>query len=83
MRRSASPPGLTGSLFREFAVTLAGAVIISGFIALTLSPMLAARVLKPHGAGASRFQRIVDTSFDRVSAWYGRRVAATLQLPRR
>ena len=44
--------GLTGALFREFAVTLAGAVIISGFIALTLSPMLAARVLKPHGAGA-------------------------------
>ena len=70
--------GLTGSLFREFAVTLAGAVIISGFIAVTLSPMLAARVLKPHSAGTSRFQRIVDTSFDRVSAWYGRRVAATL-----
>ena len=43
--------GLTGALFREFAVTLAGAVIISGFIALTLSPMLAARVLKPHGHG--------------------------------
>ena len=70
--------GLTGALFREFAVTLAGAVVISGFIAVTLSPMLAARVLKPHGAGASRFQRIVDRSFDRVSDWYGRRVAATL-----
>ena len=70
--------GLTGALFREFAVTLAGAVIISGFIALTLSPMLAARVLKPHGASASRFQRIVDRSFDRVSEGYGRRVASTL-----
>ena len=66
--------GLTGSLFREFAVTLAGAVFISGFIAVTLSPMLAARVLTPHGAGTSRFQTIVDASFERVSAWYGRRV---------
>jgi multidrug efflux pump len=70
--------GLTGALFREFAVTLAGAVVISGFIALTLSPMLAARVLKPHGAGASRFQAFVDRSFERVSGWYARRVASTL-----
>jgi multidrug efflux pump len=71
--------GLTGALFREFAVTLAGAVVISGFIALTLSPMLAARVLRPHGEHPSRFQGIVDRSFDRVSEWYGRRVAATLR----
>ena len=70
--------GLTGSLFREFAVTLAGAVIISGFIAVTLSPMLAARVLKPHGAGASRIQAFVDRSFERVSRWYGGRVASSL-----
>ena len=49
--------GLTGALFREFAVTLAGAVVISGFIALTLSPMIAARVLRGHGAGTSRFQQ--------------------------
>ena len=70
--------GLTGSLFREFAVTLAGAVFISGLIAVTLSPMLAARVLKPHSAGESRFQTIVDRTFDAVSAWYGRRVSATL-----
>ncbi len=70
--------GLTGALFREFAVTLAGAVVISGFIAVTLSPMLAARVLKPHGVGMSRFQEIVDRSFDKVSAWYGRRVSSTL-----
>jgi multidrug efflux pump len=71
--------GLTGALFREFAVTLAGAVIISGFVAVTLSPMIAARVLKAHGAGASRFQQIVDRSFDRVSAWYGRRVEGALR----
>src|ERR671917_562628 len=65
--------GLTGALFREFAVTLAGSVIISGFIAVTLSPMLSARILKRQGRGASRFQQIVDRSFARLSAWYGRR----------
>jgi multidrug efflux pump len=70
--------GLTGALFREFAVTLAGAVVISGFVAVTLSPMISARILKAHGADASRFERIVDKSFERVSAWYGRRVSATL-----
>ena len=70
--------GLTGALFREFAVTLAGAVVISGFIALTLSPMLAARVLKPHGGTVSRFQRIVDNTFERVSERYGGLVASSL-----
>jgi multidrug efflux pump len=41
--------GLTGALFREFAFTLAGAVIISGIVAVTLSPMMASKLLKPHG----------------------------------
>ena len=49
--------GLTGALFREFAFTLAGAVIVSGVIALTLSPMMASKLLKAeHGSG--RFDRI-------------------------
>ena len=42
--------GLTGSLFREFAFTLAGAVIISGVVALTLSPMMCSLILKGHGS---------------------------------
>ena len=42
--------GLTGSLFREFAFTLSGAVIISGVVALTLSPMMASKMLKPGNA---------------------------------
>ena len=57
--------GLTGALFREFAFTLAGAVIISGVVALTLSPMmsakLAARRSEEHGiarAGQSRLRSI-------------------------
>lgn len=40
--------GRTGKLFAEFALTLAGAVIVSGFVALTLSPMMASRLLRPH-----------------------------------
>lgn len=41
-------PGRTGTLFSEFALTLAGAVLVSGFVALTLSPMMCSRLLKEH-----------------------------------
>src|SRR3546814_16450968 len=59
--------GLTGALFREFAFTLAGSVIISGVIALTLSPMLGSRLLKPMDEnGGSRFQKAVDGFFTRL-----------------
>ncbi|OUS20254.1 multidrug efflux protein [Rhodobacterales bacterium 59_46_T64] len=68
--------GLTGSLFREFAFTLAGAVLISGVVALTITPMMSARLLK--GGGHSRFQKIVDGTSDKVSAWFGRRVDTSL-----
>jgi multidrug efflux pump len=68
--------GLTGALFREFAFTLAGAVIISGIVALTITPTMAARLLK--SGEPSRFQRIVDRSFDRVANWYERRVSSSL-----
>lgn len=68
--------GLTGSLFREFAMTLAGAVIISGIVALTITPMMSARVLKR--GGHSKFQILVDRSFDRLAEWYERRVAGSL-----
>jgi multidrug efflux pump subunit AcrB len=43
--------GLTGALFSEFALTLAGAVLVSGIVALTLSPMMASRVLESHEQG--------------------------------
>ena len=39
--------GLTGALFKEFALTLAGSVVISGIVALTLSPMMCAQLLRP------------------------------------
>ena len=43
-------PGMTGKIFTEFAITLAGAVVISGFVALTLTPMMCGRLLKAHGS---------------------------------
>ncbi|MGN6551668.1 MAG: efflux RND transporter permease subunit [Pararhizobium sp.] len=69
--------GLTGALFREFAFTLAGAVIISGFVALTITPTMAARILS--GGEHSRFQRIVDRSFTRTENRYERLVAGSLK----
>ncbi|MCV0393732.1 MAG: efflux RND transporter permease subunit [Rhizobiaceae bacterium] len=68
--------GLTGSLFREFAFTLAGAVIISGIVALTITPMMSARILK--AGGHSRFQGFVDRTFDRLADFYERRVSGSL-----
>ncbi|OMI08157.1 multidrug efflux protein [Bradyrhizobium brasilense] len=71
--------GLTGSLFREFAFTLAGSVVVSGVIALTLSPMMSAQLLgeaNSHG----RFARFVEHQFSRLSRGYGRLLAATLKM---
>ncbi len=70
--------GLTGSLFREFAFTLAGAVAISGVVALTLSPMMSAQLLRTdieeHGL-AARMAR----TFDRLRNLYARLLDATLR----
>jgi multidrug efflux pump len=69
--------GLTGALFREFAVTLAASVIISGIVALTITPMMSARLLT---AGQhTRFQRIVDGTFERVEHLYERLVSGSLK----
>ena len=68
--------GLTGALFREFAFTLAGAVIVSGVIALTLSPMMCSVLLK-HG-GQGWFATKVDKIFTAVTHWYGRRLDRSL-----
>src|SRR5690606_3897161 len=67
----------TGSLFREFAMTLAGAVVISGIVALTITPMMSARLLKR--GNHSRFQIFVDNTFDRVAARYERLVSGSLK----
>ncbi|KAA3625816.1 MAG: multidrug efflux protein [Proteobacteria bacterium] len=70
--------GLVGTLFTEFAFALAGAVVISGIVALTLSPMLCSRVLKPSGSGG-RFEHAVERVFDGLSAGYKALLARSLQ----
>jgi multidrug efflux pump len=69
--------GLTGSLFREFAFTLSGAVTISGIVALTLSPVMASRLLKP-GSEERGLAGRISRDFERLKAAYGRRLDATL-----
>jgi multidrug efflux pump len=68
--------GLTGSLFREFAFTLAGSVIVSGVIALTLSPMMCSIFLK--NADEGRFARLVNRVFGAMTRWYGRKLDRSL-----
>jgi multidrug efflux pump len=61
--------GLTGTLFREFAFTLVGAVIISGVVALTLSPMMCSRLLR-HETGKKGFANFLDVTFDKLRGRY-------------
>jgi len=70
--------GRTGKLFIEFALTLAGAVLVSGFVALTLSPMMCALLLRheeKHGAAFMMIERFLDA----LNAGYRRLLSATLQ----
>ena len=70
--------GLTGALFREFAFTLAGAVFISGVVALTLSPMMSSRLLRAeHSQGW--FPRNIDRGFSALRRLYERTLARTLE----
>ena len=69
--------GLTGTLFREFAFTLAGAVTISGVVALTLSPMMASKLLKP-GIGERGLAGKISRGFSRLKDAYGRLLDVTL-----
>ncbi|OPY09520.1 MAG: Efflux pump membrane transporter BepE [Syntrophus sp. PtaB.Bin001] len=69
--------GLTGSLFREFAFTLAGAVTISGIVALTLSPLMSSRLLTP-GIEERGLPRFIASNFRRLRAAYGRGLDKTL-----
>ena len=69
--------GLTGALFREFAFTLAGAVTISGVVALTLSPVMSAMLLKP-GLTDRGLAGKISRDFKRFRAFYGRLLDMTL-----
>jgi multidrug efflux pump len=69
--------GLTGSLFREFAFTLAGAVTVSGIVALTLSPMMSSKLLRA-GASERGFAGVVNRQFEGVRNLYTRMLSGTL-----
>ncbi|HLL12593.1 MAG TPA: efflux RND transporter permease subunit, partial [Rubrivivax sp.] len=62
-------PGRTGRLFGEFALTLAGAVIVSGFVALTLTPMLCSKLLR-HNPKPNAFDRTMEAGLVKLAAWY-------------
>src|SRR3984893_8321020 len=70
--------GLTGALFREFAFTLAGAVIVSGVVALTLSPMMGSKLLRA-GDTERGFAGWINRRFESVRGLYSRTLAGTLQ----
>ena len=69
--------GLTGALFKEFALTLAGAVIISGVVALTLSPMMCSKLLR-HEENPSGLAHKLDLIFDRLKRRYQAALHGTL-----
>jgi multidrug efflux pump len=71
--------GLTGALFREFAFTLAGAVLISGVVALTLSPMMSSRLLSAERK-QGRLTRLIDRGFERIKNAYARALNGTLAM---
>jgi multidrug efflux pump len=70
-------PGRTGKLFTEFALALAGSVVVSGFVALTLTPMMCSIMLK-HNHNPSWFDRTMEHQLQRMSNAYGRLLEWTL-----
>jgi multidrug efflux pump len=70
--------GLTGALFREFAFTLSGAVIVSGIVALTLSPMMGSKLLR-EGDAEKGFAGMINRNFERFKNLYMRLLGGTLQ----
>ncbi len=74
--------GLTGALFSEFAFTVVGAVTVSAIVALTLSPMMCSRLLKPHvlerNGWEERVVDFIDRNFERLNKGYSRTLNGTL-----
>ena len=69
--------GLTGALFKEFALTLAASVFVSGIVALTLSPMMCSKILRPDNNKKS-FTHIVDEKFSQLQKSYGKKLKSVL-----
>ena len=73
-------PGNTGKLFAEFALTVAAAVAVSGFVALTLTPMMCSKILKAHERHGGLYL-VMERFFDRMTRGYRRAVGFTLRKP--
>ncbi|BCA55270.1 Multidrug efflux system protein [Nitrospira sp. KM1] len=71
--------GLTGSLFLEFAITLAAAVVLSGIVAVTLSPVMSSRFVHAQGE-EGRFTKFVNGAFELVRRLYARMLDAALEM---
>jgi multidrug efflux pump len=71
--------GLTGRLFREFGITLAGCVLVSAFVALTLSPMMCRFLLKAHGTRPNFFYRSTEPFFKMITRGYRAALAPVLR----
>ncbi|WP_130618023.1 efflux RND transporter permease subunit [Dyella amyloliquefaciens] len=71
--------GITGQLYKQFAVTIAISVVLSGVVALTLSPALAAIILKPGAHKKNRFFTWFNTKFDAMTNGYGRGVQLSIK----
>jgi multidrug efflux pump len=71
--------GLTGSLFLEFAITLAAAVVVSGIVAITLSPVMSSRFVHAHGK-EGWLTRVVNRAFELVRRAYARLLDGALEM---
>ena len=76
-------PGITGQLYRQFTVTIAVSVIISTIVALTLSPVMCAALLRPSKGKKNRFFRRINLALTRGNLAYGRLIAKAINRPRR
>jgi multidrug efflux pump len=71
---------VVGRLFREFAVTLAVTIVVSAIVSLTLTPMMASRILKQHKKGQQgRFYQVTERAFESMIAFYGRTLKYVLR----
>jgi multidrug efflux pump len=72
--------GVTGTLYKQFAITIAISMVVSGIMALTLSPALAAIIIKPHHGEKNRLFRAFESGFERLQRGYLRGAEATLRI---
>jgi multidrug efflux pump len=70
---------IVGRLFREFAVTLSVTIVLSAIVSLTLTPMMAARILKHHGESQGWLYRLSEQGFEMVIRWYGKTLGVVLR----